>query len=69
MDADAGDYKRKIIAFVGGLDLCMGRYDTPQHHILRTVNTVHVDDFHNPNFSVMVQYITAFELDIACFRY
>lgn len=55
MDADAGNYKRKILAFVGGLDLCLGRYDTPKHHILRTVKTVHVDDFHNPNFAVMIR--------------
>ncbi|KAH9602851.1 hypothetical protein KSS87_017875 [Heliosperma pusillum] len=26
VDADAGHYKRKIIAFLGGLDLCGGRY-------------------------------------------
>lgn len=51
VDADAGQYKRKIIAFVGGLDLCMGRYDTPQHHIFRTLQTVHKDDYHNPNYT------------------
>ncbi|XP_057977595.1 phospholipase D beta 1-like [Malania oleifera] len=50
VDADAGYYKRKIVAFVGGLDLCVGRYDTPKHHIFRTLQTVHKDDFHNPNF-------------------
>ncbi|XP_059443741.1 phospholipase D beta 1-like [Corylus avellana] len=51
VDADAGHYKRKIVAFVGGLDLCMGRYDTPKHHLFRTLQTVHKDDFHNPNFT------------------
>ncbi|KAJ7944851.1 Phospholipase D [Quillaja saponaria] len=51
VDADAGHNKRKIIAFVGGLDLCMGRYDTPEHPIFRTLQTVHKDDFHNPNFT------------------
>ncbi|KAF5734458.1 phospholipase D beta 1-like [Tripterygium wilfordii] len=51
VDADAGNYKRKIIAFVGGLDLCLGRYDTPEHPIFRTLNSVHKDDFHNPNFT------------------
>lgn len=50
VDADGGHYKRKIIAFVGGLDLCMGRYDTPNHHIYRTLQTDHKDDYHNPNF-------------------
>ncbi|XP_062030217.1 phospholipase D gamma 1-like isoform X1 [Rosa rugosa] len=51
VDADAGQYKRKIIAFVGGLDLCLGRYDTPEHPIFSTLQTVHKDDNHNPTFS------------------
>ncbi|KAI4389153.1 hypothetical protein MLD38_001409 [Melastoma candidum] len=51
LDADAGYNRRKIIAFVGGLDLCDGRYDTPQHPIFRTLETVHKDDYHNPSFS------------------
>ncbi|XP_078158419.1 phospholipase D gamma 1-like [Carex rostrata] len=50
VDADAGNYKRKIIAFVGGLDLCGGRYDTPTHPLFRTLDTLHKDDYHNPNF-------------------
>uniref|UniRef100_A0A5B7AKN7 Phospholipase D n=1 Tax=Davidia involucrata TaxID=16924 RepID=A0A5B7AKN7_DAVIN len=51
VDADAGHFKRKIIAFVGGLDLCMGRYDTPKHPIFSTLQTLHKDDYHNPNFT------------------
>ncbi|XP_043716588.1 phospholipase D beta 1-like isoform X2 [Telopea speciosissima] len=51
VDADAGYHKRKIIAFVGGLDLCDGRYDTPGHSLFRTLQTVHKDDYHNPNFT------------------
>lgn len=50
VDADAGQHKRKIIAFIGGLDLCLGRYDTPTHSLFRTLQTTHKDDFHNPNF-------------------
>ncbi|ERN19431.1 hypothetical protein AMTRI_Chr09g42570 [Amborella trichopoda] len=50
VDADAGNYKRKIIAFVGGLDLCDGRYDTPKHPLFRTLQTVHKEDYHNPTF-------------------
>lgn len=52
VDADAGNYKRKIIAFVGGLDLCGGRYDTPWHPLFRTLQTVHKEDYYNPNFAV-----------------
>ncbi|GER30383.1 phospholipase D [Striga asiatica] len=51
VDADAGNFRRKIVAFVGGLDLCVGRYDTPKHSIFSTLETVHKDDFHNPNFT------------------
>ncbi|KAK3006976.1 hypothetical protein RJ639_015577, partial [Escallonia herrerae] len=50
VDADAGHGKRKITAFVGGLDLAMGRYDTPKHPIFTTLQTVHKDDFHNLTF-------------------
>lgn len=51
VDADAGDNRRKIVAFLGGLDLCDGRYDSPQHPIFKTLQTVHADDFHNPTFA------------------
>ncbi|KAJ3686417.1 hypothetical protein LUZ61_015581 [Rhynchospora tenuis] len=51
VDADAGNGTRKIIAFVGGLDLCGGRYDTPRHPLFRTLGTIHKDDYYNPNFA------------------
>ncbi|KAJ4952421.1 hypothetical protein NE237_029253 [Protea cynaroides] len=51
VDADAGFNKRKIIAFVGGLDLCDGRYDTPRHPLFRTLQTIHEGDYHNPTFT------------------
>lgn len=57
MDADAGANRRRIVAFVGGLDLCDGRYDTPQHPLFRTLLTVHKDDFHNPTFTVQFSNI------------
>ncbi|XP_059442327.1 phospholipase D beta 1-like [Corylus avellana] len=50
VDADAGHKKRKIVAFIGGLDLCIGRYDTPKHPLFRTLQTVHKDDYNNPTF-------------------
>ncbi|XP_062200373.1 phospholipase D gamma 1-like [Phragmites australis] len=53
VDADAGNYRRKIIAFVGGLDLCGGRYDTPWHPLFRSLQTVHKEDYHNPNFATV----------------
>ncbi|XP_012835490.1 PREDICTED: phospholipase D gamma 1-like [Erythranthe guttata] len=54
VDVAAGDYGRSIVAFVGGLDLCKGRYDTPHHPIFSTLETVHKDDYHNPNFMVLI---------------
>ncbi|KAE8055229.1 hypothetical protein FH972_012084 [Carpinus fangiana] len=51
VDADAGDCKRKMVAFVGGLDLCMGRYDTTKHSLFRTLQTVHKGDDYNPTFT------------------
>ncbi|XP_074273068.1 phospholipase D gamma 1-like [Silene latifolia] len=50
VDADAGNNMRKIVAFVGGLDLCDGRYDTPDHSLFRSLQTTHKDDYHNPCF-------------------
>ncbi|KAK8654508.1 hypothetical protein V6N13_128472 [Hibiscus sabdariffa] len=47
VDADAGGNRRKIVAFVGGLDLCGGRYDSPHHPLFRTLRTFHKDDYYN----------------------
>ncbi|CAL4099696.1 unnamed protein product [Meganyctiphanes norvegica] len=39
--------ERKLIAFIGGLDLTAGRYDTPEHPLFRTLVNEHKDDFIN----------------------
>ena len=40
--------KRRIIAFIGGLDITDGRYDTTaQFPLFSTLNTVHQGDFYN----------------------
>ncbi|CAN6448892.1 unnamed protein product [Victoria cruziana] len=41
---------RKIISFVGGIDLCDGRYDTEQHPLFRKLNTDYLHDFQQKNF-------------------
>ena len=38
--------KRRIIAFVGGLDMCDGRWDTPEHTLYKSLQTHHKSDFH-----------------------
>ncbi|CAI9113995.1 OLC1v1037458C1 [Oldenlandia corymbosa var. corymbosa] len=45
-----GSQQRRIVSFVGGIDLCDGRYDTAFHSLFRTLDTAHHDDFHQPNF-------------------
>lgn len=52
VDSQANGNNRKITAFIGGLDLCDGRYDTPEHRLFRDLDThVYKDDYHNPTFS------------------
>ncbi|XP_026454541.1 phospholipase D alpha 1-like isoform X1 [Papaver somniferum] len=43
--------KRRIVSFVGGIDLCNGRYDTQFHSLFRTLDTAHHADFNQPNFT------------------
>lgn len=50
VDAQASGNNRKITAFIGGLDLCDGRYDTPEHRLFQDLDTVFQDDYHNPTF-------------------
>ena len=37
--------RSRLVAFVGGLDLTGGRYDTPEHELFKTLLTDHRDDF------------------------
>lgn len=50
VDTQATGNNRKITAFIGGLDLCDGRYDTPEHRLFGDLDSVFKDDFHNPTF-------------------
>lgn len=52
VDTQASGNNRKITAFLGGLDLCHGRYDTPEHRLFHDLDTVFLDDYHNPTFPV-----------------
>lgn len=59
VDTQASGNNRKITAFIGGLDLCDGRYDTPEHRLFRDLSTVFQDDYHNPTFSVSSHFMDA----------
>ncbi|KAH9603039.1 hypothetical protein KSS87_004185 [Heliosperma pusillum] len=50
VDCESTGGNRRIVSFVGGIDLCDGRYDTQDHSLFRTLDTVHKNDFHQPNF-------------------
>lgn len=50
VDAQAAGNNRRVATFIGGLDLCDGRYDTPEHRLFRDLDTVFAGDFHNPTF-------------------
>lgn len=44
--------EREIMSFIGGLDLCDGRYDTEQHSLFHTLNTEsHCYDFYQTNIA------------------
>ncbi|XP_073012060.1 phospholipase D delta [Typha latifolia] len=55
VDTHASGNNRKITAFIGGLDLCDGRYDTPKHRLFHDLDTVFQNDFHNPTFAADTQ--------------
>ncbi|KAL1065894.1 hypothetical protein V6Z11_D12G027900 [Gossypium hirsutum] len=50
LDSQGSGETRKITAFIGGLDLCDGRYDTPEHRLFQDLDTIFKGDFHNPTF-------------------
>ena len=39
-----GSPRRRLVAFVGGLDLTGGRYDTPDHELFKTLLAEHGND-------------------------
>merc|ERR1712106_495157 len=45
--------KTKLVAFVGGLDLTGGRYDSPEHPLFLTLVKEHKDDFRNRVFPTL----------------
>eukprot|EP01018_Ginkgo_biloba_P008008 Gb_19032 [translate_table: standard] len=54
VDSQAAGNDRRLTAFIGGLDICDGRYDTPKHSLFRSLQTVHKDDYHNPTFTATI---------------
>ncbi|KAL6643229.1 hypothetical protein ACP70R_021410 [Stipagrostis hirtigluma subsp. patula] len=46
---NGGSARRHIVSFVGGIDLCDGRYDTQSHSLFRTLDAAHSKDFYQGN--------------------
>nr|PNR33167.1 hypothetical protein PHYPA_025110 [Physcomitrium patens] len=46
VDAERPGAKGRLVSFVGGLDLCDGRYDNQVHSLFRTLDTAHRRDFY-----------------------
>ena len=47
-DTEMGDGsdRRRLLAFIGGIDITDGRYDTPEFNLFKTIHTVHSGDFY-----------------------
>ncbi|XP_052112018.1 phospholipase D alpha 1-like [Arachis duranensis] len=45
------DHQRRIVSFIGGIDLCNGRYDTQFHSLFQTLAVEHSKDFYQPSIS------------------
>ncbi|KAH7546359.1 hypothetical protein FEM48_Zijuj01G0192300 [Ziziphus jujuba var. spinosa] len=50
-NGESSSKKRRIVSFIGGIDLSDGRYDNQSHSLFRTLNTVHRNDFYQNGFS------------------
>ncbi|XP_073296517.1 phospholipase D delta-like [Primulina huaijiensis] len=55
VDTQAHGNNRKITAFLGGIDLCDGRYDTPEHRLFHDLDTIFQDDFHQPTVAAGIK--------------
>jgi len=42
-----GSEDRRLVAFLGGLDITDGRYDTPEFPLFKSIHNVHVGDFYS----------------------
>ena len=45
-DFEEDESKRQIVAFIGGLDITDGRYDSPEFQLFKTIKTLHQGDFY-----------------------
>ena len=53
-DYEEDGSKRQIVAFIGGLDITDGRYDSPEFHLFKTIKTLHQGDFYRLAYSIII---------------
>ena len=53
-DYEEDGSKRQIVAFIGGLDITDGRYDSPEFHLFKTIKTLHQGDFYRLAFLLLL---------------
>ena len=53
-DYEEDESKRQIVAFIGGLDITDGRYDSPEFHLFKTIKTLHQGDFYRLAYSIII---------------
>ena len=53
--ADAGTERRRVTAFIGGIDVTTGRYDDAEHSLFRENHTTHSHDWMQHNVTGAVQ--------------
>ncbi len=46
-EGGGSDGPRRVVAFIGGLDITDGRYDTPEFPLWKTINNAHKGDFYS----------------------
>ena len=55
---------RKVVSFIGGIDVCDGRFDDQRHSLFRTLKAEHSRDFYQ-NFTFSFMSLTLnFEIQI-----
>ena len=53
-DYEEDESKKQIVAFIGGLDITDGRYDSPEFQLFKTIKTLHQEDFYRFAYSLII---------------
>ena len=66
-DFEGDENLRQIVAFIGGLDITDGRYDSPEFPLFKTIKTLHQGDFYRLLKKSLIKIVcTAYFLFLCC---